>query len=47
MLPKKFIASFINGPTLEIKDSPNNNYNVKFIDQSNNKVHYKTKLKGK
>tara|TARA_B110000240_G_scaffold158322_1_gene176330 strand:- start:230 stop:1369 length:1140 start_codon:yes stop_codon:yes gene_type:complete len=46
MLPKKFIASFINGPTLEIKDSPNNNYNVKFIDQSNNKVHYKTKLKG-
>ena len=45
MSDRKFIANFINGPTLEIKESISNNYNVKFIDQDNNKTHYETNLK--
>ena len=40
-----FNVNFINGPTLEIKNSTNTEYNVEFIDQSNDVVHYKTQLK--
>ena len=37
----EFNVNFINGPTLEIKNSTNTEYNVDFIDQSNDVVHYK------
>jgi autotransporter strand-loop-strand O-heptosyltransferase len=45
MSDRKFIANFINGPTLEIKDSIDKEYNVKFLNQDNNRIYYKTKLK--
>jgi autotransporter strand-loop-strand O-heptosyltransferase len=45
MSDRKFIASFINGPTLEIKDLVEGNYNVKFINQDNDYIYYETNLK--
>ncbi len=45
MSDRKFLVNFINSPTLEIKDSFNSEYNVKFINQKNNKIYYETKLK--
>jgi len=45
MSSKKFHIDFINGVTLEIKNSPNEEYYIEFIDQNTGKVHYETILK--
>lgn len=45
MSNNRFKINFINGLTLEIKNSPNNEYYVEFIDQDTDKIYFQTTLK--
>tara|TARA_R110001606_G_scaffold218574_1_gene366343 strand:- start:191 stop:1327 length:1137 start_codon:yes stop_codon:yes gene_type:complete len=45
MSNNRFKISFINGLTLEVKNSPNSEYHVEFIDQDTDKIYFQTTLK--
>ena len=45
MSNNRFKINFINGLTLEVKNSPNNEYYVEFIDQDTDKIYFQTTLK--